>query len=175
MKTIREVLLLAMPYLSFVGGTTKPSGRRKQAGRFSSTGRLGFEQFETRNLLTASSLVVADVVDANHLTPAHTLLGIQDTLNISPAVTSADDGDSDEEPTVTLAGLDGATDGSGDATATFTASGGSSGATATIGYTISGPGVSQSSSVSLSDGQISSLSFAYNPLYGSGQFSGLHR
>ena len=57
-------------------------------------------------------------------------------------------------PTITLAGMDGAGDGSSAATAMFSASGGSSGATATVNYTITNPdGSTSTSSVTLSGGQ----------------------
>ena len=70
--------------------------------------------------------------------------------------------------TVALTETDGAGDGSSGGSATFTASGGTAGQYDTVNYTVSGPGVSQSSSVSLTGGQSSSLSFAYNPAYGGG-------
>ena len=75
-------------------------------------------------------------------------------------------------PTITLSGADGASDGSTNAAATFMATGGSSGATATVDYTVSGPGAWESNSISLSGGQSGSLSFVYNPAYG-GEFPDL--
>ncbi len=69
-------------------------------------------------------------------------------------------------PTVTLTETDGAGDGSTGGTATFTATGGTSGTTDTVNYSINGPGVSTSSSVTLTGGGSSSLSFSYNAAYG---------
>ena len=163
MKNIREILSLATLF-RLLAEDERPC-RRKKSGRVSAIVRLRFEQYESRNLLAASSVVVASVPDMSYSMPAHAMAP-QDTLNTHGDVSLRNDDVTDEDPTITLTETDGATDGSTDGTATFTASGGGTGVYATVNYSVSGPGDSDSGSVSLTGGGSSSLTFSYNPTYG---------
>ncbi len=73
-------------------------------------------------------------------------------------------------PTITLSETDGASNGSSDGAALFTASGGTTGQYAHASYTITYPDgtTSGSTPISLTGGQTLPLSFAYNPAYSNG-------
>ncbi len=141
MKRIREILLSAMRFRS--AAQEQRPVRRKKASSVLSPVHLGFEECETRNLMTASPM-------AGH------------------GAFSSDAGSrACEAPTITLSENNGATDGSTDGTAMFTGSGGTTGTHAQANYTITNPdGSTSSSSVSVTGGETSSFSFSYNPAYG---------